>query len=123
MTIPLFPRVHTVRVRAADASPATLATCAVTASPDAPAYVFYGAASANEVAHFRPTIWHFHAAGFERVRRGEYVSRTARRPFAAETVSIAAACERWHIQACPVPDLSALAVRLRAAAVYFDEQT
>lgn len=123
VTIHLFPRVHTVRLRRMDASAECLGALGINTPGSPRAYVFFDGRFADEIGCFRPTIWHFDPEGFECVRRGEYVAREARQALAAETISMAAARYRWDIDVCPVPDLPELTDKLRAAGVYFDEQT
>ena len=123
VTIHLFPRVHTARLWGDDAVDDLRRELGLELGADIRAFVFYEHARAQEVAQFRPTIFHFHRDGFERVRRGEFVFREARRAIAAETLSLDAALARWCVRPCPVTSLDEVMERLRTRGAYFDEQT
>ena len=86
-------------------------------------YVFIHRSRRREVASFHPTIFKFRLNGFERVRKGEYVSREPQRAISAETIPIAEATKRWNVQACYVDDLDGLMESLNQEGVYFEEQT
>ena len=123
VSIHLFPRVTTVRVRAVDADPVIMREQDIECRPDKNAWIFCPANRRTEVESFRPTVFTFDTAGFIRVRRGEYVSWAPRQAIASETLAIAEAIERWNIQCLFVEDLALLIDRVRSAGIYFEEQT
>jgi hypothetical protein len=123
VSIHLFPRVRTLRVRAVDADWQALSRLGLACSAGMTAYVFVEERYRAEVEAFRPTIFEFNAAGFTRVRRGEYVSRSAQVAVSSETLSMAQALERWNVGACYVDCLDDVTRVLSAAGVYFEVQT
>lgn len=100
ISIHLFPRVRTVRVRPADADSVRLRQMDLRCSPGESAYIFVEESRKREVEAFCPTIFKFRSLGFTRVRRGEYVSREAQEAVSTETLPIAEALARWSIEAC-----------------------
>jgi hypothetical protein len=123
VSIHLFPRVRTVRVRAGDVEPDVLRELEPSCSPGNKAWIFCPADRRAEVDSFCPTIFSFAMAGFTRVRRGEYVSWEPQQAIACETITIAEAKERWNIQSIFSPDLTLVIDRIRSAGIYFEEQT
>jgi hypothetical protein len=87
------------------------------------AYVFVEERHRAEVEALRPTIFEFKAAGFSRVRRGEYVSRRAQVAVASETLSMPQALERWNVSARYVDCRNDVTRVLSEAGVYFEVQT
>ena len=123
VTIHLFPRVRTVRVKVADADAHTLRALGLTCSDGKAAQVFADASRRAEVDAFTPTVFCFAKEGFTRVRRGEYVSWTPQVALSSETMSMAEALVRWNVGACYVASLDDVIATLSAAGIYFDEQT
>ncbi len=123
VSIHLFPRVRTVRVRSVDAGSARLEALGLSCSPKKTAHIFINKMHRPVVESFRPTLFTLDSDGFTNVRRGEYVSRKPQRAMAVETLSMAGAIARWNMEACYVDDLDAVIERLRGAGIYFDEQT
>ncbi|MEM7362811.1 MAG: hypothetical protein AAF525_02200 [Pseudomonadota bacterium] len=123
ISIHLFPRVRTVRVRSKDAASSQLRALDLACSQDKAAYIFIECIKRETVERFTPTIYEFRASGFCRVRRGEYVSRRPQQAIAKETVSLTEAIDRWHIEACYVTSLDVVISKLKTAGIYFEEQT
>ena len=123
VSIHLFPRVRTVRVRSVDAGSARLEALGLQCSPGSSAHIFVNKTYRTVVESFRPTLFTFDSSGFTHARRGEYVSRKPQRAMTVETLSMAEAMVRWNIEACYVDDLDPVIERLRGAGIYFDEQT
>src|SRR5689334_18004226 len=74
VSIHLFPRVRTVRVRPVDADTSALHDLGVRCTPKKAAYVFVHHACRKDIEDFHPTVFKFRADGFVRVRNGEYIS-------------------------------------------------
>lgn len=123
ISIHLFPRVRTARVRPADADSARLRQLGLKCSPGKSAYIFVEASRKKEVEAFCPTIYTFRSPGFTRVRRGEYVSREAQKAVSKETLPIAEALARWNIETCYVKRLDDVIDGLTEAGIYFEVQT
>jgi hypothetical protein len=123
VSIHLFPRVRIVRIRSADVSAARLRKIGLHCEPGKSTYIFVRTSCRVAVESFRPTIYKFHSDGFNRIRRGEYVSWESRQAVSAETISMGEAITRWNIQVLYVDDLDILVDALRRAGIYFDEQT
>ena len=123
ISIHLFPRVRTVRVRQRDADSVELARLGIRCRDGMSAYIFIEESQRSAVQSFSPTVYRFHSGGFTRVRRGEYVSRTAQKAVSFETLTIEEAIARWHIEACYVSNLDTLIGKLSSADLYFEEQT
>ena len=123
VTIHLFPRVRTVRVRSVDADVSALSDLGVRCTPEKSAYVFVHHSRRQDVEAFHPTIFKFREDGFVRVRKGEYISWRPQQAVSAETISMAEALNRWNVEACYVDDLDTLIERLNQDGIYFDEQT
>lgn len=123
VSIHLFPRVRTVRVRGRDAEPSTLAALGLGCRPGARAHIFAPSERAAEVQAFRPTVFRFARTGFVCVRNGEYVSRRPQVAISCETFAMAEALAHWNIDASFVDDLDAVIAALAGAGMYFDEQT
>jgi len=122
VSIHLFPRVRTVRVRSVDADVSKLYDLGFRCTPGKAAYIFIHHSRREEVESFYPTIFKFRMDGFVRVQQGEYVSREPQQAISAETISIKEATKRWNIEACYVDDLDVLIERLNQEGIYFDEQ-
>jgi hypothetical protein len=110
-------------VRSIDADISRLQSRGVRCTTERTAHVFVHHSRRQEVESFCPTIFKFHADGFVRVRKGEYISRRPQQAISAETMSMGEALNRWNVEACYVDDLEALIQRLNQAGIYFDEQT
>lgn len=123
VTIHLFPRVRTMRVRSIDADAEALNGLGLPCSSGRRAHVFVEESRRPEVEAFRPTVFRFERAGFTRVRRGEYVSWRAQIAMGSETLSLAEALVRWNVEARFVNELDEVIARLRGAGVYFEIQT
>jgi hypothetical protein len=123
VSIHLFPRVRTVRVRAVDAKAKQLQDLGMTCDSGVTAHIFVPSARQREVESFHPTVFTFQPHGFTRVRRGEYVSWQPQRAISSETISMNEALARWNIEACYVDDLDAVIQTLSNVGIYFDEQT
>jgi len=123
VSIHLFPRVWTVRVRAVDLGPVDATALEPSCIHGKNAWIFCPADRQAEVNSFCPTIFTFSRTGFTRVRRGEYISRAPRQAISCETMAIADAMQRWNIQCVFVSDLASIIERVRSAGVYFEEQT
>lgn len=123
VSIHLFPRVRTVRVRGRDAEASALAVLGLACRPGARAHIFAPHARAAEVEGFRPTVFRFARTGFACVRNCEYVSREPQRAISCETFAMPEALARWNIAAIFVDDLDPVIAKLSVAGVYFDEQT
>jgi hypothetical protein len=123
VNIHLFPRVRTVRVRSVDVDVSSLQGLGVRCTPGKTAYIFIHKSRCKEVESFSRTIFKFHADGFVRVRKGEYVSRKPQLAISGETIPMIETLQRWNIEACFVDSLEDLIDRLRQSGVYFDEQT
>ena len=123
LSIHLFPRVRTVRVRSVDADMAALYGLGVRSPPEKSAYVFVHHSRRKDVEAFHPTIFKFRVDGFVRVRKGEYISRRPQQAISAETIPMAEALNRWNVAACYVDDIDTLIQRLKQDGIYFDEQT
>jgi hypothetical protein len=123
VSIHLFPRVRTVRVRSIDADMSTLYDLGVRSTSEKLAYVFTHHSRRKDVESFHPTIFKFHSDGFVCVRKGEYISLRPQEAVSVETISMAEALNRWNVEACYVNDLDAVIERLTRDGIYFDEQT
>lgn len=123
VSIHLFPRVRTVRVRAIDADGIHLRSLGLSCSMGRTAYIFVARSRRVEVESFYPTIFTFEACGFTRVRKGEFVSREPQKAISSETIPLPEALVRWNVEACYVEDLDDLIETLAGAGIYFDEQT
>jgi hypothetical protein len=123
VSIHLFPRVRTVRVRSVDGDGPSLRGLGFECATGRSAHIFIQEFCRQEVESFHPTIFRFSADGFVRVRRGEHVSRKPQRAISVETVPMGEAINRWNIEVCYVNDLDVLIDRLCQARIYYDEQT
>lgn len=123
VSIHLFPRVRTVRVRGRDAEPSALAALGLAYRPGARAHIFAPLARAAEVTAFHPTVFRFARTGFVCVRNGEYVSRQPQQAISCKTFTMPDALVCWNIEAVFVDNLDTVIATLSGAGVYFDEQT
>lgn len=121
INIHLLPRVRAVRVRSDDTDEYVRNVLGLDNGKTA--FLFVNADSKNMVENFMPTVYTFRNDGFERVRKGEYVSRKAQTAISSKTILMSEAIERWNIEVCYVEDLDVPINTLRRAGVYFDEQT
>jgi hypothetical protein len=123
VSIHLFPRVRTVRVRAVDAEATHLRALGMTCCSGMTAHIFVPRSRKREVESFHPTVFKFQPHGFTRVRRGEYVSWQPQTATSSETISMREALATWNTEACYVDDLDVVVRTLSTARIYFDEQT
>ncbi len=123
VSIHLFPRVRTVRVRSADVDATTLRDLGLRCVPGKSAYIFTHHSRRTEIESFHPTVFRFRVDGFVRVWKGEFISRVAQQAISAETMPIADAIDRWNVQACYVDELDGLTARLTRRGIYYDAQT
>lgn len=123
VSIHLFPRVRTVRVRAADAEATLLERLGLDCRSMVTAHILAPRSRKAEVEAFHPTVFKFEPHGFTRVRRGEYVSWQPQTAISSETIPMHEALVRWNVEACYVDDLDDVVRTLSSAGTYFDEQT
>ncbi|MGK0337688.1 MAG: hypothetical protein ACJAXW_002689 [Candidatus Azotimanducaceae bacterium] len=123
INIHLLPRKKSVRVRSQDASCEVLANCGLDISVGKTAYLFVHSSQKETIDQFAPTVYAFENSGFENVRKGEYVSRSAKTASSFETLPMAEAIERWNIEICYLEDIEILIELLRKNEIYFDVQT
>lgn len=123
VNIHLFPRVHTVRIRAVDADYSVLQDLDSTCLPDKKAYIFCPLERKTEIDSFTPTVYKFQPDGFTRVRKGEYVSWKSQKALCYKTFPLVKAINKWNVQTCYIEDVNALVLSIRRHGIYFDEQT
>lgn len=123
INIHLLPRRRTVRVRGKDATPKQLLQHGLEVLPNKSAWLFVHPSAKREIEAFTPTVYEFESTGFERVRKGEFVSRTEQRAISKQVVTMSQAIVRWNFQLVFYEALEELASRLRKAGIYCDVQT
>jgi hypothetical protein len=123
VSIHLFPRVRTVRVRARDVGAVRLGSLGMECRPGAATHIFAPSARKADIESFCPTVFTFARDGFTHVRNGEYVSRRPQRALSFETIPMAEALNRWNVDACYVEDLDSIIQALSGAGIYFEQQT
>tara|TARA_R110002072_G_scaffold56097_6_gene145560 strand:+ start:18967 stop:19494 length:528 start_codon:yes stop_codon:yes gene_type:complete len=123
VSIHLFPRFRSIRVRNVDADHGTLEALGFKSTPNKRAHIFLRHERRKDIEAFRPTMYVFNAQEFEHIRRGEYVAYEPQTAISSEILSIPEAIDRWNIAACYVEDLDDVVARLRDGNIYFDEQT
>jgi len=118
VNIHLLPRVRRLRVWLDSPERCRrLRACGFAWPADARAVLFVADDDRSEVEAFAPTIFSFDRAGFERTPSDEHISREARTAVTSETIPIADALRRWHVEVVYVPDTAALEAQLRGAGI------
>lgn len=124
ISIHLFPRVRVIRVRAQDASDASLSQITGYSLPDDKrANIFIARDRQQSIQQFEPTIYRFDRTTFKNLRRGEYVSYQPCKAIDSLTIALIDAIELWNLHVCFVESLDTVKEQLADADIYFDEQT
>jgi hypothetical protein len=124
VNIHLLPRVWRLRVRLDTQDRCRrLRACGFQWQPDVRAVLFVAESDRAQVEGFAPTIFAFDRSGFERTPTDEFISRDARTAVSKETIPIADALARWHVEIIYLPDAAAVEQRLRQAGIDHQIQT
>lgn len=91
--------------------------------PDTRAALFVAERDRTDVERFAPTVFAFNRSGFERTPTNEFITRAAQTAVSKETIPIADALTRWHVEVIYVPDAAELEERLRHAGIDHQIQT
>jgi hypothetical protein len=124
VNIHLLPPVWRLRVRLDNPERRkSLRGCGFESASGSRAVVFVSERDRAEVERFVPTIFAFDRDGFERTPTDEFISREPRSAVSKETIPIAEALSRWHVEVTYVADAAALEAQLREAGIDHQIQT
>jgi GNAT superfamily N-acetyltransferase len=85
--------------------------------------IFVNEADQAQIADFKPTVYRFDAAAFERTPSNEFVSRKPVTAIGIEQFTMPVVVARWKIQVIAVPDVHECEKRLQQAGIECAMQT
>ena len=123
IAIHLFPDIHRLRVWLNDENRQRLADLGFATAPGNAVAIFVNEADQAKIADFKPTVYRFDAAEFERMPSNEFVSRKPVTAIGVEQFTMPVVLARWKIQVVTVPDVKECERRIREAGIECSSQT
>jgi|GEM_PF-106423 len=123
IAIHLFPDIDRVRVRLDDRDRQRLAGLGFATEAGNTIAIFVNEKDQAKIPDFKPTVYRFDAADFERTPSNEFVSRRPVEAIGVEQFTMPAVLQRWKIQVIAVPDVHECEKRLQQAGIVCAMQT
>lgn len=123
ISIHLFPDIDRLRVWLDDENRQRLAVLGFATEPGKQIAIFVNEADQAMIPDFKPTVYRFDAADFERTPSNEFVSRRPVTAIGAEQFTMPVVLQRWRIEVIAVPDVHDCEKRLRQAGIECAMQT
>lgn len=123
ISIHLFPNIDRLRVWLDDENRQRLATVGFATEPGKQVAIFVNEADQATIPDFKPTVYSFNTADFERTPSNEFVSRQPVQAVGVEQFTMPVVLSRWRIQVIAVPDVNECEKRLRQAGIECSSQT
>jgi hygromycin-B 7''-O-kinase len=123
VSIHLFPDIDRLRVWLDDEKRQRLAAVGFATAPGKHVAIFVSESDQAKIPDFKPTVYSFDAADFERTPSNEFVSRRPVTAVGVEEFTMPVVLERWKIQVIAVPDVHECEKRLRQAGIECAMQT
>jgi RimJ/RimL family protein N-acetyltransferase len=123
ISIHLFPDIDRLRVWLDDENRRRLAAVGFATEPGKHVAIFANEADQAKIPDFKPTVYSFDAADFERTPSNEFVSRRPVTAVGVEEFTMPVVLERWKIQVIAVPDVHECEYRLKQAGIECAMQT
>lgn len=109
ISIHLFPKIHRIRVRNAEASKLKLVSLGFETDPSKKFYIFAHRKDQRQIMEFEATVYAFEGSHFMKTPSNEYISRHPVEAISSESYTMSEILRRWCIQlilAASVPKLS-----------------
>lgn len=123
ISIHLFPDIDRLRVWLDDENRQRLAALGFATEPGKQVAIFVNEAEQAKIPDFKPTVYSFDAADFERTPSNEFVSRRPVTAIGAQQFTMPVVLQRWRIAVIAVPDVHECEKRLRQAGIECAMQT
>jgi RimJ/RimL family protein N-acetyltransferase len=123
ISIHLFPDIDRLRVWLDDENRQRLAAVGFATEPGKQVAIFVNEADQAKIPDFKPTVYRFDAADFERTPSNEFVSRRPVTAIGFEQFTMPVVLQRWKVQVVSVPDVHECEKRLRQAGIESAMQT
>jgi RimJ/RimL family protein N-acetyltransferase/ribosomal protein S18 acetylase RimI-like enzyme len=123
ISIHLFPDIDRLRVWLDDGYRQRLATLGFATEPGKQVAIFVNEADQAKIPDFKPTVYRFDAADFERTPSNEFVSRRPVTAIGFQQFTMPVVLQRWKVQVIAVPNVHECEKRFQAAGIECAMQT